>query len=718
MPRHLVLALLVSLLSSASFGAAPCANITFDSAPTFKAGGLITGIATADFNGDGHPDLVVANGGSISAFGRTPGVKIYLNDGLGRFTNTITISDTLYADDVKVLDFDGDGAPDVLVTDSDTGWLLLFANRRTSFPLVWSDDETGRPPVVIGDFNGDHRADLARRIGVELVVYVAGNGTFTKLRLAEPVALSAGMAAGDLDGDGRDDLVEADPNGQQLYIRRGSATKVLDAPQPTAKFRENPYAVILGDFDGSGHLDIVTQAVNTTTVEVLHDPGVSSSAAPVWQPYDGYDVHIAADVTGDGVPDLVSHVPFGRVMVGVLGSNPTFQAQPRSYFALPETSLSFMAAADFDGDGKLDLAVSNRTDVAILFNRGGGRFIAPPHIGATGVRAVVDLNHDGIPDLIADRNPIVWFGNGDGTYRAGTAARPTPFGKVLVEIADVNGDGNLDMVVVANDPTGTLDGNLWILFGDGRGSFTMKDLGLFGKRPSSLAVTDIDRDGKLDIVVGNDRIAVGSTVTIAYGRGDGTFETPVDLAAPNGGTIMRVGDLDGDGLPDIVAGDVYARSLFFNLGGRKFRAIPLKEAIDDKLQVADMNGDGKADLIETTFFGVDVRVRLGRGDGTFLPDIVTRAPIYQASSLDVADLNGDGRPDVILNDYTSTASTNTFTVLLGKGNGQLEPPMSWLSWGALRIVDINGDGHPDIMNDDTVRLNICTDGGRRHVSRH
>jgi len=707
------------LLAATALAGTPCGRVTFDTAPYFEGGGYITALAAADFNGDGRVDLLVASGGGSSTYGRSPGLKIFLNDGFGGFANAVTVSNTIYVRDAKTLDFDGDGTPDILVTEEDTGNLIVLANRRMSFSEVWRDYERGSDPVL-GDFNGDGRVDIARRVGSELVVLAGGKSTFTKFRFPEPAGVSAGFAAGDLDGDGRADLVEIAPDAYQLFIRRGSASDVLGAPVATGKFQDKPYQVVLGDFDGSGHLDISAQGAYLT-LEVLHDPGISLHA-PVWQPYAGYDRHIAGDFTGDGVTDLLSHVPFGQVMIGVLGSRPAFETLQPSTFALPDViGVGPLVAADFDGNGTLDLALANAHDVAVLLNRGGGHFAAPPHIGPAGVRAVVDLNHDGIKDLIADTNPIVWFGNGDGTYRPGSATRPNEGYGTLVEVADVNGDGRDDMVVVAHDPNGTEYGQLWILIGDGAGSFKTTDLGRFGYRPSALVVTDLDRDGKLDIVVGNQFF--GPPVTVAYGRGDGTFETAVDVPGSSHAEKMAVGDLDGDGLPDIVGGDGYGRTLFFNLGQRKFRSVSTNESVE-KMQLADINGDGKADLIETRNRSysdivneVDVVVRLSRGDGTFAPDIVTKVPINDTDSLDVADLNGDGHPDVVLNDYTSSASTDTFAVLFGTGTGAFDAPELWPSIGRVRIVDVDGDGRPDIMNDDVVRLNICTPA-RRRSARH
>jgi hypothetical protein len=724
--RHSIV--IVCLFVASLVAAAPCRHVAFGSAPWFPGGeftvpddGGITSLAAADFNGDGNADLVVASGGDV--FRRYSRLTIFFNDGRGEFSNGIVILKDVFVRDVKILDFDGDGAPDLLVTEDDTGKLSVLVNQGNTFAEAWRDEERGEEPTI-GDFNGDGYVDVARRVGSELVVLAGGRGTFTKFRFSEPAGASGPITAGDLDGDGLDDLIESLPEAHQLMVRRGNLQNFLGTPSPTPAFREKPYFLFVGDFDGNGHPDIVSEPLDVPILEVLHDAGVSSTG-PVFQSYSGYSYQmIAGDFTGDGIPDLVSNVPFGRIVTGVLGSNPTFQPLKPSYFALPLHTLSPMVAADFNNDGALDLAVSSEQDVAILLNHGGAHFVAPPQIAATGVRAVVDLNHDGIRDLITDTNPIVWFGNADGTYTAGTAARPKGAfnDETLVEVADLNADGHDDLVVVAHNPFGTTNGQLWIMLGDGSGSFVTHDLGFFGHRPTSLVVTDIDRDGKLDIVVGSDIPLSGMPVTIAYGRGDGTFEPSVDITVPGGGTQMSVGDINGDGLPDIMAGDGYGRTVLINLGHRQFRSTWSQEPFEGPMRLTDVNGDGKWDLIEAVSRSlptrVEVRVRLSRGDGTFAAAVVTQVPIYDADSMLIADLNGDGHPDVVIDDASSTASTNTFSVLLGNGTAAFDPPRLWPSNGRLTIVDLNGDGLLDIMNGDSVRMSSCTDAPHRRAVTH
>lgn len=724
--RHSIV--LVCLFIASLAAAAPCRHVAFGSAPWFPGGefpgpdgAAISSLAAADFNSDGNTDLVVASGGDL--FRRYSRLTIFFNNGHGEFSDGFVILKDVLVRDVEILDFDGDGAPDLLIADDDTGKLSVLVNHGNTFTEGWHDDERGESPAL-GDFNGDGYVDIARRAGSDLVVLTGGRGTFTKFRFSESAGASGPIAAGDLDGDGLDDLIESLPEAHQLMVRRGTLQNVLGAPSPTPTFREKPYFLFVADFDGDGHPDIVTEPRDVPILEVLHDAEVSSTG-PVFQSYSGYSYQmIAGDFTGDGIPDLASNVPFGRIVTGVLGSNPTFQPLKPSYFGLPLHTLSPMAAADFNNDGALDLAVSGEQDIAILLNHGGAHFAAPHQLEAIGVRAALDLNHDGIRDLITDTNPIVWFGNEDGTYTPGTAARPKGGfnDETLVEVTDLNADGHDDLVVVAHNPVGTTNGQLWIMLGDGSGSFVTHDLGYFGHRPRSVVVTDIDRDGKLDIVVGSDIPLSGMPVTIAYGRGDGTFEPSVDITATGGGEQMSVGDIDGDGLPDIMAGDGYGRTVLINIGHRQFRSTWSQEPFEGQMRLADVNSDGKWDLIEAVSRSlptrVEVRVRLSRGDGTFAAAVVTQVPIYDADSMLIADLNGDGHPDVVLSDASSTASTNTFSVLLGNGTAAFDPPSLYPSEGRLSIVDLNGDGLLDILNGDSVRMSTCTDAGHRRAVAH
>jgi hypothetical protein len=333
-----------------------------------------------------------------------------------------------------------------------------------------------------------------------------------------------------------------------------------------------------------------------------------------------------------------------------------------------------IAVADFNGDGKLDLAVpvysifTNLTDVNILLGNGDGTFTAGPAFQLVGQNAnnaaIADFDGDGKPDLaisLPDANQLqTLLGNGDGTF---TAMLPIAVnGIFIVATGDFNGDGRPDLVTVNFDP-----GTLTILLGNGDGTFTQKATittpatgpGGLAVGPVSVALGDFNGDGVLDLAAANcprsDQGAQGS-VTILLGNGDGTFTAQAQSPLAGGQPLfIASGDLNGDHFLDLV--------------------------------VTDMN-DGAPDPGSLT-------VLLGKGDGTFTPTATSPATGSIPYSVAVADFNGDGKPDLAV----ANAGSNTISVLLGNGDGTFATPMSFSAGEDpifAAVGDFNGDGIPDL----------------------
>jgi len=333
------------------------------------------------------------------------------------------------------------------------------------------------------------------------------------------------------------------------------------------------------------------------------------------------------DFNEDGIPDMAvansNLFQNGKSSVSILlgKSNGTFRAAVN--YAAGATPRS-VVAADFNGDGHLDLAVANQgsNNVSILLGNGDGTFAAPMNLHVPGAFFVAtgDFNGDGKLDLAVasfgeklERGVIsIALGNGDGTfqkpvfYELGTGTKRTH----MIAVADLNNDGQLDLVV-ANAGVLLYPGDVTVLMGNGDGTFGTPAIYPAGQDPFSVALGDYNGDGKLDLAVADESV---DQVSILAGNGDGTFGPPTAFAT---GT-----------LPFSVA-------------------------------AADFNGDGKLDLVTANENSNDATILPGRGDGTFGAPIsvpAEQAPQFVA----LADFNSDGAPDIAVANLTS----NDVTVVL------------------------------------------------------
>lgn len=418
---------------------------------------------------------------------------------------------------------------------------------------------------------------------------------------------------------------------------------------------------------------------------------------------------------------------FALLLLWPCVSCPRASAQNGSgLFSAPQASPSgyqgqSVAVADVNGDGKPDLIVADDCGslaspcasgaVAVLLGNGDGSFKAPVFYSLNQIDpssvAVADLNGDGKLDIVVagctgcgtGGTLTVLWGNGDGTFRL---AGSYPSGGIVpwaVAVADINGDGKPDLLVCNESATdtATANGAVGILLGNGNGTFQAPvSYGSGGRYSFSLAVADVDGDGKLDVVVSNACVSnadcTNGIVGVLLGNGDGTLRPAVTY---NSGGANTLGGSEW-GNPHVI--------------------------------VADVNRDGMSDLVVSNACVSDVDctngtigVLLGNGDGTFESATAFNSGGTFPGVAAVADVNGDGIPDVLFEEVCASSllaqcPAPPLGVLLGNGDGTFQTVQLYSSGSgvqALAVADVNGDGKLDVIetNGNAVDVFLNTTGG-------
>jgi hypothetical protein len=327
-------------------------------------------------------------------------------------------------------------------------------------------------------------------------------------------------------------------------------------------------------------------------------------------------------------------------------------------------AVQFVAAGDFNNDGKPDIAVLNVGSpgtVVVYLGSGDGTFGSPTSydVGDTPQAiAVADVNHDGKLDLLVcnlyDYTVSILLGNGDGTFQT-QLITDTDYYPIFVAVGDFNNDGIPDMVTADWDGTG-----IGVHIGIGDGTF-QPEVTYSANQPYGLVVGDFNEDGIQDIA---SCYGEADEVDVFLGVGDGTFASAQSVALPNGAYAywMAGGDLRNSGKSDLVVADDSTAEVYVLLsnGDGTFQTASYPTAGDaEGVSLGDINGDGILDIVVPAYGGSSVSILLGHGDGTFAATVnypVGSAPTWAA----LADVNGDGALDIV----TSDSGTNTATILL------------------------------------------------------
>lgn len=700
---------------------------------TFRIAGTIasqyqagaTAFAVADVNGDGHPDLVMVSNVSGKLTGPDSiAVQTFFNAGDGVFPATPS---------------------QVTTYPMPAGY---FGNVLTGTASIVNID--GKPTLAFAaqESQGNYYSSTPPYSQYVFLAASNGDGTFKfNTPVSVPSALGAGYdAAGngygrqlllqDLNNDGASDILVALGDGylySALSIGSGSFAAAVQAVPANGVFMPSLW---LQDLDGDGIPDLVAPNNNFTAVFRGNGDGTyalinaATSGTPV--SIGPTPLTVFGDFNGDGKLDYVSvddsygvaEFHAGQGGFSFAGAPRLIDAGTVDHVPAVPTQLVAQAALDLNGDGKTDIAGFNTAGSALLvvtgINQGNGAFkwtsnpnaLPPLLVGVNISDVVADFNHDGKQDLILygpgyDQltHVYVLLSNGDGTLQAPVEIQ-LPNQPIAVNsanqfaVGDVNGDGNLDLVMTYGNPNGGFinpSGNqpsgYYVALGDGKGNFPNVTFTIFGSNVDLALLADFNGDGAPDLVLSNIPDGTDPSLSVLLNDGKGNFaaRSPKVISYTEIPVTLRAGDVNQDGKMDLLMSTegVYTgpQSVDYSQAGLVIYPGKGDGTVGDPtlmdageipvITLADFNGDGLPDILSALLLGdlggtphsiadpfYGASLLLNTGSGIFASPINTFVP-YGAQLLATGNFYGDGVTDLLVADGSGA------TLLYNQGGSTL-----------------------------------------------
>ncbi len=692
------------------------AEVPFVSQPPVSVAAVSArSVAAGDLDHDGDLDLVSASAGD----GKLAWYENTARDGSAWAAHTIDVVSSPWF--VSVADVDHDGQADVLVAAPGDGSFAWYENAAGN-GTVWTRRTiaSGVPSpraLVAADVDGDGDLDaVAASAGDDTVAWYENtlrNGTAWTQRVISSAATgAAAVFAADVDRDGQVDVVAALRDADTLaWYENVAGNGTAWTARVATTLADGVAGVAAGDLDGDGDVDLVSASTFDGTVawcENLDGAGASWSRHVISAAVAAATPAALADLDGDGDLDVLSASQTGDAVVwfeNAAGDGSSWT--PRTVSAALDLPLS-LVPADIDGDGDLDVATASVLDDKIGWSRNqtlhrGACFVArePLTTGApaAGPLSLGDVDGDGDVDVLpqaAGSQAVSWYENlpGNGSsWSARTVAASAPVPWYVTRLADVDGDGDLDVAAfgVGSSPSAFVlfwyenaGGGTWLPHQVASAS----DFGWV----VGLEAADIDGDGDIDLLEA-DQYGPFNTSWFDNLAGNGTawLRRP-GHHSPQG---VAVGDVDGNGTLDFAVASTDAM-FSDHLGwdsntdgtgqGFVYQEIDSLSGVR-RLTLADLDRNGALDIVSPTHWYRHV-------GSSWTPVGLPSAQVYQ-SDVRTADLDGDGDADVLVAgsggdlvwlDNSDGAGTAWTLALLASG-----APVAGVAAG-----DLDGDGDRDV----------------------
>ena len=646
-------------------------------------------IASADFDRNGWPDLAHAN------YGRNT-VTVLLNRGGSqgfRLAFDVPVGAGPFA--MVTADFNLDGIADLAVANADGNSLSILTGRGDG-QFTRTDLATSAGPrgLVAADMNRDGLVDLVyTAFNANRIQLLLGNGrgAFTAgFAIVGIAPQPQGLAAVDVNRDGTLDLAVAFGG-----ATGGLAVVSIDrAGRPTSRLVAGPAnlnLVAAADFDDDGWPDVAAAATDTNGLEIYRGGAAGLAHAASYSTGASPRGLQAADINQDGRPDLIA-ANRNASTVTLLVSRSDIAGTFDELSVAAGRGSRALTIGDFNGDGRIDVATGNQDEAAVTILTNTTDFVrvaytfsrqALPTVDDYNSNpvAVADLNHNGIPDVVADS--YILFDR--------TRVQRYPDTNSCGLAPDFNGDGHLDLICRQ------FSGVPWISLNDGNGTFTASTLLPVPPVYQSVSFADMNRDGRIDLILSTySEAAKSGTLDIMLRQADGTWTSASRTTVPAWTLDVEFADLNNDGRLDVLTTyyqpqrvDVFLGDGGGRLGSPRSYAVP---EYMTGIATGDINRDGAVDVVAGGW--EQLLVFLGSPAGVLTSSATIRAEAFKPA---LVDMNMDGALDIV-SGYTA--------ILPGAGDGTFGTPEQFDS-GVFyaAIADFNHDGLLDWVGDGDVVYN-------------